>query len=86
MPKDLLKENVAIGQIIYEWWLEEYEQYDHSRRWYLVAMLVFAALFAWMWLAEGLTWTAALGGAMVVVAVVLSEWSASGNAPSKAAA
>ncbi|MDP3650708.1 MAG: DMT family transporter [Rhodoferax sp.] len=47
---------------------------------------VFAALFAWMWLAEGLTWTAALGGAMVVVAVVLSEWSASGNAPSKAAA
>ena len=47
MPKDLLKENVAIGQIIYEWWLEEYEQYDHSRRWYLVAMLVFAALFAY---------------------------------------
>lgn len=34
---------------------------------------VFAALFAWMWLAEMLTWKAALGGAMVVVAVVLSE-------------
>jgi len=34
---------------------------------------VFAAMFAWMWLAEVLTWTAALGGAMVVVAVVLSE-------------
>lgn len=34
---------------------------------------VFAALFAWMWLAEGLTWKAAIGGAMVVFAVVLSE-------------
>ncbi|WP_037247080.1 DMT family transporter [Rhodoferax saidenbachensis] len=35
---------------------------------------VFAALFAWMWLAEALTLRAALGGAMVVCAVVLSEW------------
>jgi drug/metabolite transporter (DMT)-like permease len=34
---------------------------------------VFAALFAWMWLAELLTWKAAVGGAMVVLAVVLSE-------------
>jgi drug/metabolite transporter (DMT)-like permease len=34
---------------------------------------VFAALFAWMWLAELLTWKAAIGGAMVVLAVVLSE-------------
>lgn len=35
---------------------------------------VFAALFAWMWLAELLTWTAAMGGAMVILAVLLSEW------------
>jgi drug/metabolite transporter (DMT)-like permease len=34
---------------------------------------VFAALFAWWWLAEGLTFKAALGGAIVVFAVVLSE-------------
>ncbi len=34
---------------------------------------VFAALFAWWWLAEGLTMHAAVGGAMVVFAVVLSE-------------
>jgi drug/metabolite transporter (DMT)-like permease len=34
---------------------------------------VFAALFAWLWLAELLTWKAALGGAMVIFAVVLSE-------------
>jgi len=34
---------------------------------------VFAAAFAWMWLAETLTLRAGIGGAMVVVAVVLSE-------------
>jgi len=34
---------------------------------------VFAALFAWAWLSEVLTVRAALGGAMVVVAVLLSE-------------
>ena len=34
---------------------------------------VFAALFAWLWLAEVLTWTAAIGGAMVVTSVVMSE-------------
>lgn len=35
---------------------------------------VFAALFAWVWLSEGLTLRAALGGAVVVFAVVFSEW------------
>ncbi|MCF8167620.1 MAG: DMT family transporter [Rhodoferax sp.] len=35
---------------------------------------VFAALFAWAWLSEMLTAQAAVGGAMVVCAVVLSEW------------
>jgi drug/metabolite transporter (DMT)-like permease len=35
---------------------------------------VFAALFAWFWLSEGLTLRAALGGAVVVFAIVFSEW------------
>ena len=35
---------------------------------------VFAAMFAWMWLAEVLSLSAAIGGAMVVMAVVASEW------------
>ena len=37
---------------------------------------VFAALFAWAWLAEVLAVQAALGGAMVVFAVILSEYRA----------
>lgn len=35
---------------------------------------VFAALFGWLWLAEMLGGRGMLGGAMVVLAVVLSEW------------
>lgn len=38
---------------------------------------VFAAAFAWWWLAEALTLKAAIGGAIVVVAVILSEWKSS---------
>jgi len=38
---------------------------------------VFAALFAWLWLAEALSVQAAIGGAMVVGAVILSEYRAS---------
>lgn len=38
---------------------------------------VFAALFAWLWLSEGLSLRAAIGAAVVVFAVVLSEWKSS---------
>jgi drug/metabolite transporter (DMT)-like permease len=35
---------------------------------------VFAALFAWGWLSEGMTLRASVGAAVVVFAVVFSEW------------
>jgi drug/metabolite transporter (DMT)-like permease len=35
---------------------------------------VFAALFAWLWIGEGLSFMAAIGAALVVFAVVASEW------------
>lgn len=43
---------------------------------------VFAALFAWAWLGELLSAQAALGGAIVVFAVVLSEWRSAPTAKS----
>jgi drug/metabolite transporter (DMT)-like permease len=43
---------------------------------------VFAALFAWLWLAEVLTGPAAVGGAMVVCAVILSELRSNTETPS----
>jgi len=36
----------------------------------------FASVFSWLWLGEQLSQRAALGGAIVVAAVVLSEWQA----------
>jgi drug/metabolite transporter (DMT)-like permease len=42
---------------------------------------VFAALFGWILLGETLTVRAGLGGALVVVAVVLSEWKFSSASP-----
>jgi drug/metabolite transporter (DMT)-like permease len=41
---------------------------------------VFAAMFAWAWLAEGLGVKAAIGGVLVVAAVI---WSETGNTPPK---
>lgn len=41
---------------------------------------VFAALFAWVWLSEVLSLRTALGGALVVGAVLLSEWQGSAAA------
>lgn len=35
---------------------------------------VFASLFSWLWLGEQLSQRAALGGGIVVLAVILSEW------------
>ena len=42
---------------------------------------VFAALFAWLWLTEVLSLRAALGGAVVVGAVLLSEWGSGATPP-----
>jgi drug/metabolite transporter (DMT)-like permease len=42
---------------------------------------VFAALFAWVWLSEGLTLRAAVGAGVVVFAVVFSEWKPAPRAP-----
>lgn len=35
---------------------------------------VFAAMFAWVWLAQGFGWMAGLGAALVVIAVVIGSW------------
>ncbi len=47
MPKDLLKENVATGRVVYEWWVKEYEKRERSKRWYMVATISVVALLAY---------------------------------------
>lgn len=47
MPKDLTRERVPTGAVVYEWWVKEYEQYERSRRWYVVmfALAGFCVLY-----------------------------------------
>jgi len=40
MPKDILKEEVKIGEIQYEWAVKEYEEQDRSERWYWLAAIL----------------------------------------------
>lgn len=42
MPKDLTKENVNPGNIVYQWTFKEYEKYSRGRRWYMVMGLLAA--------------------------------------------
>lgn len=44
MPKDLLKEDVNVGNIVYEWAVKEYNKHERDRRWYVVMGLIAAAL------------------------------------------
>ncbi len=48
MPKDLTKESANTGNVVFEWLIKEYEQYDRSKRWYIVALLagVLLVIFA----------------------------------------
>lgn len=47
MPIDITKNEVNIGEVVYEWELQEYEQPERSARWYWIMGLVGAALFVY---------------------------------------
>jgi len=44
MPKNIIKEDVNIGEVAWQWEFQEYEQYERGFRWYLVMSLVALAL------------------------------------------
>jgi hypothetical protein len=47
MPQDLLKNNVNLGTVVYNWKISEYQKFDRGRRWYLGVGLLAAALIAY---------------------------------------
>jgi hypothetical protein len=47
MPKDLTKEQVNTGNIIYEWLFQEYEQFERTKTWYLSAVALAIALISY---------------------------------------
>ncbi len=36
MPKNILKEEINIGEVQYEWTVKEYEQHERNQRWYWI--------------------------------------------------
>jgi hypothetical protein len=40
MPKNLLKENVNIGEVAFSWEFKEYEQYERGGKWYLIMSII----------------------------------------------
>ncbi|MFA5127852.1 MAG: hypothetical protein WC457_02500 [Patescibacteria group bacterium] len=47
MPQDLLKQNVNLGRVVYNWKINEYEKFDRSRRWYIIVGILAAVLIAY---------------------------------------
>jgi hypothetical protein len=47
MPKNLLKEDVNIGNIVYQWSVKEYEEHERGRRWYWVMGILAILLVAY---------------------------------------
>lgn len=43
MPRDLAKEDINYGTIVYEWKIKEYEKYPREKRWYVFMGMI--ALF-----------------------------------------
>jgi len=52
MPVNILKENVNLGKIMFQWTIKEYEKYEHERGWFIlmsiiaIALLVYAVIVA----------------------------------------
>jgi hypothetical protein len=40
MPKDLNKEKIEVGTIVYQWVVKEYEKYERGRLWYIGMAIV----------------------------------------------
>lgn len=46
MPNDLTRENIAIGRVVYQWTINEYEKGNRSRRWLIVMSVLGVAMVA----------------------------------------
>jgi hypothetical protein len=50
MPKDITREPVNFGSIIFQWIIQEYEKYTRSKRWYIITgslAFIFIAYALW---------------------------------------
>ena len=47
MPQDIIKNEVDIGDVVFEWTVKEYEQHEHNRNWYIFMGIIGVALVAY---------------------------------------
>lgn len=47
MPQDIIREDVNMGEIVYEWTVKEYDQPERDRRWYIVMGILGAFLLVY---------------------------------------
>jgi len=47
MPQDIVKNEVDIGDVVFEWTVKEYEQHERDRRWYILTGIVGVALVSY---------------------------------------
>ncbi|TAN33599.1 hypothetical protein EPN28_02195 [Patescibacteria group bacterium] len=53
MPNNLLKEDVNIGRVVYQWSVKEYEEHERDKRWYWLMGAVAALLLVYsLWTAN----------------------------------
>lgn len=55
MSKDISKQNIDVGEIIFEWKMKEYEKYTRGRMWYVIAGIVAFLLLIYAFLNENIT-------------------------------
>jgi len=44
MPVDITKENIPMGDVVYQWAVKEYNKYYRTRRWYVLTSILAVAL------------------------------------------
>lgn len=44
MPQDIVKQDVNIGEVVYQWTVAEYTKHNRNKRWYLIAGVVGLAM------------------------------------------
>ncbi|MFA7653772.1 MAG: hypothetical protein WCX97_01885 [Candidatus Magasanikbacteria bacterium] len=47
MPINILKENVNLGKIMFQWSIKEYEKFERERSWYILVAIIGIALLSY---------------------------------------
>jgi hypothetical protein len=55
MPKNINREQVEVGTVVYEWDMKEYEKYTRGRTWYIAVAIITVLLLVYAFFTENIT-------------------------------